>query len=141
MIEAAAEQMTGLLDELGVAARDRGRPLRARAPGGGHARARARTTIRAWRCAARARRSRPTPRRCRRALAALALAAIRHGPVERVAWTVDGRALTLAPVTSAAGPVVSGEELRDLGSLVAAPVVEALGGSLELDGQTLRVAL
>ena len=47
----------------------------------------------------------------------------------------------LAPVTAAAGPVVSGHEVRDLGSLVARLVVEALGGSLELDGQALRVAL
>ena len=58
-----------------------------------------------------------------------------------MSWSVDGRVLTLAPVTAAAGPVVSGHEVRDLGSLVARLVVEALGGSLELDGQALRVAL
>jgi hypothetical protein len=49
--------------------------------------------------------------------------------------------LTLAPVTAAAAPIVSGEEVRDLGSLVARLAVEALGGSLELDGRSLRVAL
>ena len=34
-----------------------------------------------------------------------------------------------------------GESIRDLGSLVARMVIEALGGSVELDGETLRVRL
>ena len=38
-------------------------------------------------------------------------------------------------------PVVGGEDVRDLGSLVARLVLEELGGSLELDGETLRVRL
>jgi signal transduction histidine kinase len=77
----------------------------------------------------------------RRSLAALALAAIRHGPVERVAWRVDGTALELAPITAAAGPVVVGDEPRDFGALAARAAIEALGGSLALDGETLRVRL
>ena len=52
-----------------------------------------------------------------------------------------GRELSLAPVTAAAAPVVTGEEVRDLGSLVGRAVIEALGGSLELAGDTLRVRL
>jgi hypothetical protein len=44
-------------------------------------------------------------------------------------------------VTEAAAPVVTGAELKDLGSLVARLVVEELGGSLELAGETLRVRL
>jgi len=76
-----------------------------------------------------------------RALESLALAAVRHGPVERVTWQVRGRELELAPVPAAAAPIVSGEEVRDLGSLVARLVIEELGGSLELDGETLRVRL
>jgi hypothetical protein len=44
-------------------------------------------------------------------------------------------------VTAAAAPVVAGEELRDFGSVVARMTVEALGGSLALDGETLRVCL
>ena len=56
-------------------------------------------------------------------------------------WTVDGRSLALAPVVETAAPVVLGDEIRDLGSLVARIVIEQLGGSLALDGETLRVRL
>ena len=76
-----------------------------------------------------------------RALEALGIAAVRYGPVERVAWTVQGRTLELAPVTADAAPVVTVVELRDLGAIVARQVIEALGGTLTLDGETLRVAL
>jgi len=76
-----------------------------------------------------------------RALAALALAAARHGEVERVSWTVNGREFALEPVNAAAAPVVTGQELRDLGAAIAWRVVEALGGSLALDGETLFVRL
>ncbi len=138
MIEAAAEQMTDLLDQLGVLARieaDRYDPAliesdtldlatsedaRVAATGTG---ATVTTDV-------------PS---VRRALEALAVAAARHGGVERVEWTVDGRRLTLAPVPEAAGPIVMAEDLRDLGSYVARRVIESLGGSLELDGETLRV--
>jgi signal transduction histidine kinase len=74
-------------------------------------------------------------------LRSLAVAALRHGPVEQVRWEVAGRALRLSPVSAAAAPIVAGEELRDLGSLVARSVIEALGGSLELAGETLCVRL
>jgi signal transduction histidine kinase len=76
-----------------------------------------------------------------RGLRALGVAAARFGPVPTVTWTVAGRALALAPVTASAGPVLMGEEIRDLGSIVARFVIEALGGSVELDGETLRVRL
>jgi signal transduction histidine kinase len=76
-----------------------------------------------------------------RGLQSLAVAAIRFGPAERVLWHVDGRTLELSPVSGAASPVVTGEELRDLGSVVARLVIEELGGSVELDGETLRVRL
>jgi hypothetical protein len=36
---------------------------------------------------------------------------------------------------------VLGEELRDLGAAVAVRVVRALGGSVDLDGDTLTVRL
>jgi hypothetical protein len=54
---------------------------------------------------------------------------------------VRGRELALSPVLPAAAPVVTGKEDRDLGSLVARIVIEALGGTLELDRETLHVAL
>jgi signal transduction histidine kinase len=140
MIEAAAEQMTELLDGLAAAARiEAGRwepVLRevdtlelARADDDriaveGHG-AQVETEAEA----------------VERALRSLALAAVRHGPVERVTWRVSGRELALAPVTEAAGPVVTGDDLRDLGCLVARLVIEELGGSLALAGETLRVRL
>ena len=140
MIEEAAEQMTGLLDELGTAARiqaGRWEPgvrevstlelassddERIDAVGEG-VEVETEADVVA------------------RSLQALAIAAIRHGPVDKVTWSVHGRVLELAPITDAASAVVTGTELRDLGSLVARYVLEELGGSLELDGTTLRVQL
>ena len=75
------------------------------------------------------------------ALYALAHAAMRHGGTDRITWTVSGRDLELAPVPVAAGPVVTGEDPKDLGSLVARMTIEHAGGSLALDGDTLRVRL
>jgi signal transduction histidine kinase len=77
----------------------------------------------------------------RRALASLASAAMRHGGLERIGWTVAGRELTLSPVPTDAAPVVAGEEPKDLGALVALIVIERLGGSLVVHGETLRVRL
>jgi hypothetical protein len=37
--------------------------------------------------------------------------------------------------------VVLGEDLRDLGAAVAVRVVHAIGGSVELEGETLTVTL
>ncbi len=140
MIETAAEQMTVLLDELGVAARvkaDRFEPVprevdtlelaqdedpRVTVTGTG---ATVETDLEA----------------IRHALNSLAAAALRHGPVDQVTWTVDGASFRLTPVTNAAAPIVGGEELRDLGALVAGLVIGAVGGTLALDGNALVVAL
>ena len=140
MIREASQQMTRLLDDLGAAARIEGGRFEpvlrhvdtlelARSEDG-------RVTVEGS-----GETVETEAEAVERALAALALAAIRYGPVEGVTWTVDGRRFALAPVTAAAAPVVIGEEIRDLGSLVARLVLEALGGSLELDGETLRVSL
>jgi hypothetical protein len=76
-----------------------------------------------------------------RGLRSFAIAAVRFGQIERVTWHVDGRTLELSPVTPAAAPVVAAEDVRDLGALVARLAIEELGGSVELDGETLRVRL
>jgi signal transduction histidine kinase len=76
-----------------------------------------------------------------RAIGALARCALRHGGLERVELEVHGPELTLTPVTPASAPVVLGEDLRDLGAAVAVRVVRARGGSVELDGETLRIRL
>ena len=140
MIEEAAEQMTELLDALGAAARIEGHrwePLlreadtlelathadeRVEAHGEG-------TTIET------------EVEAVQRALAALAIAAARFGPAERVTWDVRGRELVLSPVTGEAAPVLLGDELRDLGSVVARLVIEELGGSLAVEDGSLRVRL
>jgi signal transduction histidine kinase len=140
MIEQASEQMTALLDELAVAARieaGRWEPVlrevdavelassddeRIRTEGSGE-------TVEV------------EEESVARALESLAIAAVRHGPVDQVTWRVDGRTFELTPVTEVAAPVVTGETVRDLGSLVARVVIESSGGALELDGETLRVTL
>ena len=75
----------------------------------------------------------------RRAVSALARCALRHGGLERVKLTAVGQELELVPVTAAAAPVLLGEDLRDLGAAIAGRQLRAQGGSLELDGHTLRI--
>ena len=81
------------------------------------------------------------PEAVERGVSALAQAALRHGGLDEVELRVEGPSLALSPVTAASSPVVLGEELRDLGAAVAVRVVRALGGSVELDGDTLTVKL
>ena len=140
MIEQASEQMTQLLDELGTAARIEAARWE---PG-----LRSVDTLELAACdddRVEARGAGETIETDADAvghgLDSLALAAVRHGPAERVVWDVRGRQLALSPVQPAAAPVVTGDEPRDLGSLVARMVIEELGGSLALEGDTLLVSL
>jgi signal transduction histidine kinase len=77
----------------------------------------------------------------RRAIAALAQAALRHGGLDEVDVSADGATLTIRPVTESSGPVVTGADLRDLGAAVAVLLVEALGGAVTVDGDALTVRL
>jgi signal transduction histidine kinase len=77
----------------------------------------------------------------KRAVAALTRCALRHGGLEQVKLTAHGAELELAPVTPAAAPVLLGEDLRDLGAAIAVRQLRAQGGSLQLDGERLVVAL
>jgi hypothetical protein len=47
----------------------------------------------------------------------------------------------LSPVNESSAPVLLGDELRDLGSIVARALIEHLGGSLEVRDATLRVTV
>jgi K+-sensing histidine kinase KdpD len=145
MIEAASDQMVELLDELGLAARiEAGRYepslrevdtlelARAAADALGEDRVRVggdggivRVDLEAT----------------QRGVSALAQCALRHGGVELVDVVATGPELTIAPITPASAPVVLGEDLRDLGAAVAVLLIRALGGSVELDGETLHVRL
>ncbi len=75
------------------------------------------------------------------ALQLLASAALRFGELPAVTWAVAGRELVLSPLVPAAAPVVMGEAPRDLGALVARMTLEALGGTIAVAGDTLRVVL
>jgi signal transduction histidine kinase len=77
----------------------------------------------------------------RRGVAALTRCALRHGGLEQVRLTAVGAQLELTPVTANAAPVLLGEDLRDLGAAIAVRQLRAQGGSLELDGDRLIIAL
>ena len=76
-----------------------------------------------------------------RGLAALFQSALRHGGLDSVEVEVDGAQVRLSPVTAASAPVVLGEDLRDLGAAVAVRLVRRLGGSVAIDGETVRIQL
>ena len=76
-----------------------------------------------------------------RAVGALARCALRHGGLEQVELAVQGPALALSPVTPASAPVLLGEDLRDLGAAVAVRVIQARGGGVAVDGETLTIRL
>jgi signal transduction histidine kinase len=140
MIEEASEQMTELLDEVGVSARIEGGRWE---PALREASTLELATSDDERVVTEGEGEtiETEPESLGRALQSLAVAAARYGPAERVTWRVSGRSLELAPITADAAPVVTGESIRDLGSIVARMVIEELGGSLALDGETLRVSL
>jgi len=76
-----------------------------------------------------------------RGVSALAQAALRHGGLDQVELSVDGATLAISPITPSSGPVVLGQELRDLGAAVAVIVIRAIGGSVAVHGGTLAVKL
>jgi signal transduction histidine kinase len=145
MIDAASRQLAELLDELGTAARiETGRYEPSLQPVNTFGLAQvaaANLGEERVRVSGEGREVRVDPDATERGVSALAQAALRHGGLDEVALHVDGTTLTLAPVTTSAAPVVLGEELRDLGAAVAVRVVHALGGSVELDGDTLAIKL
>jgi signal transduction histidine kinase len=77
----------------------------------------------------------------KRGIAALAQAALRHGGQERVTVEAGDGSVAIAPVTATARPVVLADELRDLGAAAAVALVDALGGSVGVEGDTLVVRL
>ena len=76
-----------------------------------------------------------------RGLAALFQSALRHGGLDSVEAEVEGPEIRLTRVTAASAPVVLGEDLRDLGAAVAVLLVRRLGGSVAVDGETLKIQL
>jgi signal transduction histidine kinase len=76
-----------------------------------------------------------------RGVSALVQAALRHGGLEEVEVVVRGTAIDVSPITESSGPVVLGEELRDLGAAVGVRLVEFLGGTVAVEDGTLTIAL
>jgi signal transduction histidine kinase len=76
-----------------------------------------------------------------RALTGIVRAVVRHGGLDALSLEVAGTDITFAPVPEAGAAVLVGDELRDLGGAVGRRVVEAMGGSLTLDGDALVVSL
>jgi signal transduction histidine kinase len=76
-----------------------------------------------------------------RALASLALCALRHGALDHVRLAADGPTVVVEPITPDAAPIVLAEDLKDLGAATARRLVEAVGGSLTLEGERLLVRL
>lgn len=144
MIEAAAQQLGDLLEELGLAARIEGRrydPVlqeRDTLELAGAAAARAGEKVHASGSGTVAELDADP---VERAVAGLARAALRHGGVASVEIAVDGRELRISPVVPAAAPVVLAHELKDLASAVALRLLAATGGSAQLEGELLVVRI
>ena len=81
------------------------------------------------------------PEATRRALRQLFRAARRHGGLESVDVRVRGPELEVSPITPGAAPIVTGEQLQELGVAAAVGVIEALRGTIRLAGATLSVRL
>jgi signal transduction histidine kinase len=145
MIEAASQQLGDLLDELGLVARiEAGRfdPALVEVDSLELARSAA-AELEEGRVevSGEGARVRVPEDQMRRALSQLARAASRHGGFESVGLAVDGATVGISPVTHASGPVLVGEELRDLGAVVATRLVHALGGSVEVEDERLVIRL
>jgi len=76
-----------------------------------------------------------------RALAGIMLAVVRHGGVDELTVAVAGTDLTLSPFPASAHAVVLDDDLKDLGAAIGRRVVEAMGGSLTSDGDALVISL
>ncbi len=76
-----------------------------------------------------------------RGVSALVQAALRHGGLDEVEVVVRGTVIEVSPITDSSGPVVLGQELRDLGAAVAVTLIEFLGGAVDVEDGTLTIAL
>jgi signal transduction histidine kinase len=76
-----------------------------------------------------------------RALSRLGKAVARHGGHDSVDLVVNGAELRISPLSRTAEPVVLGREVRELSAAAAVALIEALGGSLRVDGEGLLITL
>ena len=74
-------------------------------------------------------------------VAAFLTCALRHGDCNELACTVRGGELAIKPVTEESGRILLGHDLRDFGAAAARIHVEALGGSVSVEGDALLLRL
>ncbi len=74
-----------------------------------------------------------------RGIAALARCALRHGALDEVELTAEGASVVITPIKVEVAPIVLSEDLKDLGAAAARRLVEARGGSLTVEGERLLV--
>ena len=145
MIEAASVQLDELLEELSLLARiERGRfdPTLVQVDSLELAReAAAELADEAVTVSGEGARVRVHPDAARRAIRQLARATRRHGGVDSVEVSVRGPVIEISPLTASSAPVVTGEQLRELGPAAAAALIPALGGSLAVEGDRLVIRL
>lgn len=145
MIEAASQQLAELLDELSLAARIEGGrydpKLESIATGELAAAAAERLGSDRVGVSGDGEAVSVDPEATKRSVSALVQCALRHGGLEHVDVVADGQELRVIPITPASAPVVLGEDLRDLGAAVAVRLIRARGGSVEVDGKTLKIKL
>lgn len=144
MIDAAAGQLSGLIDELSLSARiesGRWEPLLAEVDSLRLAREAAEPLAETVGVSGQGSRVAVDVNSARRALRALARCAVRHGGLEHVDLGVDGPLLVFAPVTAETAAICLGRELRDFPAAVAVRAIRALGGTTEGEAETLRVRL
>ena len=145
MIDVASTQLSELLEDLGIAARiaaGRYDPGLREADVGELARAAAaEVTEGTVEVRGDGATIETDPDALQRSLYGLARCAVRHGGLDRLDVEVEGAEVRLSPIVEGAAPIVLGDDLRDLGAAVGRRVVEALGGSVSLDGETLHVRL
>jgi signal transduction histidine kinase len=143
MIDLAAKQLAELLDELGLAARIEGGGYEPNLqPADTHELAAgAAEELGADRVVVSGNGAQVSVDResMQRGVSALVQAALRHGGLEQVNARADGRTISISPVTASSGPVLLGQDLRDLGAAVAVLLIRAHGGSVELDGDVFVI--
>jgi signal transduction histidine kinase len=73
------------------------------------------------------------------ALASLAEAARRHGGLERISLSVDGRSIAISPIRDGAGAIAVGEDLKDFAAAVGTRVLTATGAAVEPSAERIDV--
>ena len=144
MMESGAEQLVELLDELALAARiegDRYDPNLQVADTAALAQAAAEQAQGAVGVSGEGESVTVDVPAVESGLAAFAECALRHGRLERVELAVEGRTVTVRPVSAEVARIALGEELKDFGAAVATRLVGALGGSVAYGGDELVIEL